>query len=307
MYNIPFSNLNKKTLVIVDANAFVYSSFYGCSEKLDIKGQDHRVLHGLLNVLVKLTYELDKIDYLFLIFDPDDGHLFRESQYPSYKRNRPPIDTDLIRQRNAAKIIFKERLGIPIVHYSGYEADDIIGSLAKIASKYYQVIIVSHDKDIAQLVDDNIFLLRSRHTKNQKGYVLMDESVVKKEFGVYPKQIPDWLALMGDSSDNLPGLENIGEKTAAKILSLYPSIEHLLSIAHCLDDKKLKEKILAARDNLLLVKKLATIVTDLPIAELVNEAIKYSNLVRNSPTYKEDLLRLEKYFNWKSYYKEMFL
>ncbi len=297
----------KETIVIVDANAFVHSSFHGYPIRLDAKGQDQRVLHGLLDSLVGLTYRLDRIDQLFMIFDPDDGSLFRESQYPAYKKNRPPTDPDLSRQRNAAKIIFKDKLGIPSIHYPGYEADDIIGSFAKIAVEHYQVVIVSPDKDIAQVVDDNIYLLRRWRTKTEKGYTLMNKEVVKEEFGVHAHQIPDWLALMGDVADNLPGLYKVGKKTAANILAQYPSIEHLLSIVNHLEDQKLKEKVLEAKDSLPLVKRLAQIVMDLPIAEHADEAIHYGNKIRNNPEYKNNILKMEKYFSWQPHYKELFL
>lgn len=298
---------DKQIMVIVDANAFVHSSFHGYSPKLDIKGQDHRIMHGLLDTLVGLTYQLDRIDQLFMIFDPEDGDLFRTAQYPSYKKNRPPNDPELKKQRDSAKFIFKEKLGIPSVHYPGYEADDIIGSLAKLVGSEYQVVIVSPDKDIAQLVDENIFMLRRWKTKTEKGYSLMNNQKIKEEFGVNSTQIPDWLALMGDTADNLPGIKNVGKKTASNILANYPSLEHLLSVVNHIEDEKLKNKILEVKDSLPLIKKLATIVTDLPISKSVEDAINYGNNVRNNKDYKQNILKLEKYFNWKVHYKELFL
>lgn len=307
MYKKSILNPDKETFVIVDANAFVHSSFHGYPERLDATGLDQKILHGLIDALIGLTYQLNRIDYLFLIFDPDDGSLFRTSQFPAYKKNRPPANPELTRQKNAAKLIFKEQLGIPMIHYAGYEADDIIGSLAKLVSKDSQVVIVSPDKDIAQLVDDNIFMLRKWRTKTEKGYVLMDKEMVKEEFGIYPNKIPDWLALMGDDADNLPGLYKVGKKTAADIVAKYISVEHLLSIAHHIDDEKLKDKVLAAKDTLPLIKSLATIVTDLPLAELTDEAIEYGNNIRNKSNYRDNILKLEKYFRWQSHYKEIFL
>jgi DNA polymerase-1 len=297
----------KETIVIVDANAFVHSSFHGYPIRLDAKGQDQRVLHGLLDSLVGLTYRLDRIDQLFMIFDPDDGSLFRTSQFPSYKKNRPPTDPDLVRQRNAAKIIFKDKIGLPSVHYSGYEADDIIGSMAKLVAPQCQVVIVSPDKDIAQCVDDDVFLLRRWRTKTEKGYTLMNKQTVKEEFGVHAHQIPDWLALMGDAADNLPGLNKVGKKTAADILSQYPTLEHLLSIVNHMDDLKLKEKVLEAKDSLPLIKSLATIVTDLPIAQHIDDAIDYGNQIRSHQNYRENILKLEKYFGWQPHHKELFV
>lgn len=300
-------NPNKETFVIVDANAFVHSSFHGYEPKLDIKGKDQRVMHGLLNALVDLSYRLERIDYLFFIFDPDDGSLFRKSQYPAYKQNRPPTDPDLVRQRQHAQIIFKEKLGIPMVTYPGYEADDIIGSLANIAKNEYQVVIVSPDKDLAQLVDDNVFLLRRWRSKTERGYTLLNKALVKDQFGIHPHQIPDWLALMGDAADNLPGLYKVGEKTAVNLLSQYPTLEHLLSIVHHLDDEKLKQKVLDAQSTLPLVKRLATIVIDLPLEEHTHEALHYAHTIRTHHQYKDNIFKLEKYFRWPEHYKGLFL
>lgn len=302
-------NLKEKVAVIVDANAFVHSSFHGYEPKLDIKGIDQKIIHGLMDTLVGLTYQIERIDEIFMIFDPPDGSLFRESQYPAYKKNRPPTDPELMRQRENAKIIFKDKIGLPSIHYPGYEADDIIGSMAHLLKNKYnsQVVIVSPDKDIAQLVDDGIFLLRKWKTKEQKGYTLLNKQKVKEEFGVHPHQIPDWLALMGDTADNLPGIYKVGKVTAANIINEYVSIEHLLSIIHHIEDEKLKEKILEAKDRVSLVKKLAKIVTDLPIEEQLELSLEYSKQVRERNDYNDTLIKMEKFFNWKPHYKELFI
>lgn len=302
-------NLEEKVAVIVDANAFVHSSFHGYEPKLDIKGVDQKIIHGLMDTLVGLTYQIERIDEIFMIFDPPDGSLFRESQYPAYKKNRPPTDPELMRQRENAKIIFKDKIGLPSIHYPGYEADDIIGSMAHLLKNKYnsQVVIVSPDKDIAQLVDDGIFLLRKWKTKEQKGYTLLNKQKVKEEFGVHPHQIPDWLALMGDTADNLPGIYKVGKVTAANIINEYVSIEHLLSIIHHIEDEKLKEKILEAKDRVSLVKKLAKIVTDLPIEEQLELSLEYSKQVRERNDYNDTLIKMEKFFNWKPHYKELFI
>ena len=204
----------KNIIVLLDANAFVHSSFHAYEEKLDIKGNDQRIIHGLMDTLVSLTFQFERIDEIFMIFDPDDSSLYRRSKYSAYKKNRPLVDPSLYQQRKNAEILFKEKLGIPIVTYPGYEADDIIGSVAQLFKNEHQVIIVSPDKDIAQLVDKNIFLLRKWRNKTEKGFILLDENGVKENFGVFPKQIPDLLALMGDDADNLPGVDKIGKKTA---------------------------------------------------------------------------------------------
>jgi DNA polymerase I len=303
------SEEKKETFVIVDANAFVHSSFHGYTPKYDAKGQDQRVLYGIMNTLVDLTYQFNQIDHLYIIFDPSDGSLYRKSIFPAYKANRPPTDPDLARQRDMARKVIADHLGLPSFSYPGYEADDIIGSLAKLVgnSSNYEVFIVSPDKDIAQLVDENIKMLRRFRSKTERGYKLLTIETVVEHFGVYPHQIPDWLALVGDVADNLPGLEDVGEKRAATILKQYPSVEHLLAICHQLDNMKLKEKIESNKDTITLVKKLATIVTDLPIEEKTHEAMIKSKSIRSHQEYNKKLLTLQKYFAWPDYYLEMFL
>ncbi len=293
--------------VIVDANSTVHTSFHGYEPKLDSKGNDQRILHGLMNSLVDLTYKLPRIDSIYMIFDPQDGALYRKSLFPDYKANRPPSDPMLVEQNKAAQKILKEYMGIPIFNYPGFEADDAIGTLAKMKAKTHQVIIVSPDKDLAQLVDDNIILMRKFRTKTTKGYEFLNKKDVKESFGVHPEQIPDWLALVGDVADNLPGLDKVGEKTAAKILSTYPSIEHLLAFIHEMEESNLKNKVIQARDTLPFVKKLAQVVTNLPIEDELRKAEELSIKIKTHQNYTQNLIKLEKFFNWPEYWKDMFI
>lgn len=297
---------DKQNFVILDANAFVHSSFHGYTEKLDAKGQDQKVLYGLMNALVDLTYQLPQIDFLYVVFDPVDGSLFRKSKYPAYKANRPPSDPELVRQREVAKKVLEDHVGIPCVSYPGYEADDIIGSLVKIAKDNYRVIIVSPDKDLAQLVSDDVVLLRKIRTKTEKGYRAVNMENVFNEFGVFPTQIPDWLALAGDSADNLPGLYKVGTKGACQILAQYKSIDHLLAYAHEIDDLNLKDKITTNKEQLLLVKDLATIVCDLPIEERAYKALEKADRLRTHENYVNKLDLMKKHYSWPEYFIEMF-
>lgn len=298
---------NKPVVAILDANAYVHTSFHAYEPRYDKKGKDQRVLHGLMDTLVGLTYSLERIDELFIVFDPIDGSLFRESLFPSYKKHRPPKDPDLLRQSQDAQHVLKNGFGLQLVTYPGHEADDIIGSIAKHTAKEYQTVVVSPDKDLAQLVNKNTFLLRKKKARGDKGYVLLDEDKVKESFGVPPSQIPDWLALMGDVSDGLPGLENVGEKTAVKILAQYPSIEHLLSIAHEIENDKLKLKVFGAKETLPLIKQLATVICDLPIIEQLDLVREESNKLRKSESFSKKIKLLEEYFNFAEHYKDLFL
>jgi DNA polymerase-1 len=301
------STKQKPNFVIVDANAFVHSSFHGYPPKPDSKGECQRVLHGILNTLVDLTYQLPTIDFLYVVFDPSDGSLYRKSMFPPYKANRPPTDPDLSRQRDVAKKVLEDHLGIPCVSYPGYEADDIIGSISELARHDYRVIIISPDKDLAQLVKDDVILLRKIRTKTEKGYRTVNSENIYQQFGVHAHQIPDWLALMGDTADNLPGLEKVGEKGACNILTKYPTLEHLLAIAHEIEDEKLKHKVLNNKEQLILVKKLATIVCDLPIETHVHKALEKADLIRSNEQYRKRLVTMRKHFSWPDHFLELFL
>lgn len=298
---------NKEIMVILDANAYVHSSFHGYTPKLDARGQDQRVLYGIMQALVDLTYQLPRIDALFVVFDPSDGSLFRKSVFPSYKANRPPSDPDLLRQRDEARAVLENHLGLACVAHPGYEADDTIGTLAYLAKDTYDVVIVSPDKDLAQLVQDNVFLLRRFRTKETKGYKLYNKDTVLEIFGVHPHQIPDWLALVGDVADNLPGLHKVGEKTACNILKKYPSIEHMLAVVHEMEDAKLKDKVMNAKDTLKLVKHLATIVCDLPVGERAELAMAKADEIRQHENYSKKLHKLYEHYSWPPHYLEMFL
>lgn len=296
-----------ETFVIIDANGFVHSSFNGYSPCLDKKGVDQKVLHGLMNTLVDLSYKIDKIDYLYMIFDPSDGSLFRKSVFPAYKANRPPTDPEMTKQKEVAIKILADHIGIPIVTHSGYEADDIIGSMVYSVKDNYNVIVVSPDKDLAQLVQENVTLMRRFRNKTERGYKMMNVDTVYENFGVYPHQIPDWLCLMGDAADNLPGLDKIGEKRAADILKSYVSLEHLLAIHHQLDNEKLKIQISEAKDILPIVKQLATIKCDLPLEDKIQASLEKAISIRSHPLYEKKLHLLRDYFNLSPYVLDMFI
>ena len=301
-----FNSIDREHFVIIDANSVVHSSFHAYEPIPDKKGNDQRVLHGLLNHLVDISYRLEKIDYLYLVFDPQDGSLYRKSLYPAYKENRPPTDPDLIRQKINSIKIFEDYLGVPIVSYSGFEADDIIGSMANLMRENYKVTIVSPDKDLMQLVAPYVRQMKKFKNKNGKGYDFLHEDTVYQNLGIYPKQIPDWLCLMGDTVDNLPGLDKVGEKTASNLLKQYVSLEHLLAISHQIENKKLQEKIINAKDTLPLVKKLATIKCDLPIQSHIENALDKAHQIRMHSDYKNKIKKLKDYFGWSDYHTELF-
>lgn len=296
----------RETLVIVDANAIVHSSFHGYKPKLDQKGQDQRVLYGLLNTLADLVDYFETVDYLFMVFDPPDSALYRKTIFPQYKANRPPTDPDLKRQRDVAQNVISNYLGLPTVSHPGYEADDIIGSMSDILAEDYDITIVSPDKDLAQLVKPNVRMLRKTKLDNRKFYKFLDEEKVKEDFGVYPNQIADWLALVGDAADNLPGLYRVGKTRAAEYLSLYRSIEDMFLIINDMEHKELKEQLLANKEKVELIRKLATVVRDLPVKDSCDNAIIKAQKIRKQEKYAAQLAYMQNYFSWPEYIKKMF-
>lgn len=300
-------DFSKETCVLIDANSWVHKCWHACPTKVDRNGFDQRVLHGMLAILNSLTNHLKRTDFLITVFDPPDGDLFRKSKFSGYKANRPPQEEDLKRQKRDAMHAFKNIYGLPDVTYSGYEADDIIGSLARMMSNEMQVIVVSPDKDLAQLVRKNIYLMRPYKEEGASKYQFMDELVVKEFFGVYPQQIPDYLALMGDTADNLPGLEKVGPKTAAKIINKYIGIDNMLRDPHQVEEKDWREKFLEASETIKMVRELATIVYDLPLNGELDKALSHSEKIRESRNYQQNLIRAEQFFDVNTYIKHLFL
>ena len=149
--------------------------------------------------------------------------------------------------------------------------------------------------------------MRRYKTKESRGYHFLDEEKVYQNFGVYPNQIPDWLCLMGDVADNLPGLHKVGEKTAANLLKKYLSLEHLLAIHHEIDDEKLKQKIKEAKDTLPIVKHLATIKCDLPLENRIQESLEKAHSIRTDKNYEKKLQLLKDYFDFPPHFLEIFL
>ncbi len=298
-------------VVLVDANAFVHKAFHGYMPMIDKAQKDQRVLYGLMQALYDVVKHIDNIDFLYFVFDPSDSSHYRKSVYHLYKENRPPNDPELSLQRTYAKNVLKNEVGLPLIEYSGYEADDAIGSLAQIYKKTHNVIIVSPDKDLFQLVDDSVIILRPSKKDNKKVYEFITKNGVDKYFGVAPHQIPDYLALVGDTSDNLPGIDRLGPKTASYLLKKYFSIEQMLSVID--DIAKIETEyasfITAIKNNsdtLKMVKSLATIKTDLILDKHINDCLNCANEIQNTLTYNAKLEILADHYNWKSHLISMF-
>ena len=195
-------------IVLVDGSSYLYRAFHAMPNLVNSKGQSTGAIYGIVNMLRRLIREHEATNFS-VIFDAP-GSTFRDELYPDYKANRPPMPPELRSQINIINELI-DALGLPILCISGVEADDVIGTLAvRAANAEMDVVIISGDKDLAQLVDEKITLV---DTMKDLTYTKLE---VEKKFGVSPNQIVDYLALVGDTSDNIPGIPGVGPKTASK-------------------------------------------------------------------------------------------
>ena len=254
---------NSKNLFLLDAYALIYRGYYAFikNPRINSKGTDTSAILGFMNSLFEII-RTQNPDYLAVAFDKG-GSLTRSEMFEEYKSNRDKTPEPIL----VAIPYIKKILGgmkIPILEKEGFEADDIIGTVAKDAEENnFKVYMVTPDKDFAQLVSNNIFLCKPARMGNSMEIWGVDE--VKDKFEVQsPDQVIDYLGMMGDSVDNIPGLPGVGDKTAKKFIKQYGSLENLLQNAHEVTGK-LGEKILENKELGVLSKKLAKIILDVPI------------------------------------------
>ena len=252
-----------KTLLLIDGTSYLYRAFHAMAPLSSPSGEPTGALFGVLNMLKRLPVDFPH-DYAACVFDAK-GPTFRNEMYPDYKATRPPMPDELRSQAAQIQDLVAQ-MGWPVLSVSGVEADDVIGSLAVQAeAQGCKVIISTGDKDMAQLVTPHIMCVNTMN-----GDVL-DEAGVKDKFGVRPDQIVDYLTLIGDKVDNVPGVDKVGPKTAVKWLEQYDSLDNVM--AHAADIKgKVGEHLQAALDHLPLSKQLITIKTDMDFSqELPNQ------------------------------------
>ncbi|MGB0375744.1 MAG: DNA polymerase I [Flavobacteriaceae bacterium] len=252
-----------KRLFLLDAYALIFRGYYAFikNPRINSKGMDTSAIMGFTNSLLDVI-KREKPDHLAVAFDKG-GSVSRTEMFEDYKANRDETPEAIsIAVPYIQQIL--EAMHIPVVVKEGFEADDIIGTLAKQAEKEgFQVFMVTPDKDFAQLVSENIFMYRPARMGN--GIEIWGIPEVQEKFEVErPEQVIDYLGMMGDAVDNIPGLPGVGDKTAKKFLKTYGSIEKLLENTHELKGK-MKEKIEANKALGLLSKELATIITDVPV------------------------------------------
>src|ERR1700722_7976835 len=248
--------MSARKLILVDGSGYLYRAFHALPPLSNSKGEPTGAVLGVLNMLNKMIKE-EAPDRIAVVFDAS-GRTFRDDLFDQYKAHRTPMPDDL-RSQVQPLLEVVAAMGLPLLRVPGVEADDVIGTLAKQgAESGYEVLISTGDKDMAQLVGPNVELL------NTMSNTRLDRIGVKAKFDVFPEQIVDYLALVGDTSDNIPGVTSVGPKTAAKWLNQYQTLDGL--IAHATDiTGKVGENLRNELPMLELSRKLATIDTTLAL------------------------------------------
>lgn len=252
--------MNKKS-ILIDGNSLVYRMFYGVREMSNSKGVPTNAIYGFVNVLVKIQNEY-KPDYLAVAFDLS-APTFRHKEYEDYKGGRDKMPEDLQVQMDLLKELLG-KMGIPMITKEGYEADDIIGTLSKQGeARETKTQIITGDKDSFQLVDDYVNVLYTA-TRSGTQFATVDDAYIMERYGVTPRELIDVKALMGDPSDNIPGVAGVGEKTAIKLIKEYHNIDTLYEHIDDLKGKQ-KEKLEAGKESAFASRFLGTICLDVPL------------------------------------------
>jgi len=279
----------KPPLILVDGSSYLFRAFHAMPPLENSKGQPTGAVYGVINMLRKLRDEYQP-ENMAVVFDAK-GKTFRNDMYPEYKANRPPMPDDL-RGQIAPLHELVEALGFPMIVIPGVEADDVIGTYAKQATEQkIEVLISTGDKDLAQLVNPHVTLI------NTMNNYLMDEAGVMAKFDVPPETIIDYLALMGDAADNIPGIPKVGPKTAAKWLKLYGTLDNLVEHADEIKGK-VGESLRENLSQLPLSKELTTIKCDVELEQQITElALK--------PTQPEKLKEIYTELEFKTWLSEL--
>ena len=271
-------------LVLIDGSSYLYRAFHALPDLTNSKGEPTGALHGVLTMINKLVREQSDA-HVIVVFDAP-GKTFRDDLYADYKANRPPMPDEL-RDQVSPLLDSVRLMGLPLLQVEGVEADDVIGTLCcEAGAQGLNVLVSTGDKDLAQLVNDRVTLVNTMHDS------VLDRDAVKTKFDVFPEQIIDYLALVGDVSDNIPGVPKVGAKTAAKWLNLYDSIDGIIEHADEITGKvgeSLRENI----DQLRLSQQLATIRLDVQLPAALDE-------LKPTPANIEDLREIYSRFELRT-------
>ena len=284
--------MSDKKLFLLDAYALIYRAYYALisNPMYNSAGFNTSTIFGFANTLEELLSK-EKPTHVAIAFDPPTP-TFRHELYPQYKATRKDTPEEIIKSTPRIKELI-EAYRIPIIQHNRFEADDVIGTIARLASeKGYNVYMMTPDKDYAQLVNDRVYMYKPARLGSAV-QVLDTQKVCEKYKIKYPKQVIEILALMGDKSDNIPGVKGIGEAGATKLISEFETVENILENINKVKGSN-KEKIIADRDNLLMSKELATICTNVPILFSEDDYIL-------KPPDTAKLIDLYKEFNFRTF------
>ena len=253
-----------KKLFLVDAMAHIYRAFFApMPQRLTGPGGVPTNVPFLFGNILRRLIKDYQPDYIGIVFDPP-GATFRDKLFEKYKAQRQPMPEEMRVQLPLVRRLC-EAMRLPMLEIKGYEADDVIGTMAVKAGKHnLEVLIVSNDKDMMQLVGKSVRTLRTG-SGGAKGDIIVDEKKVEELLGVPPEKVVDYMALLGDTIDNIPGAKGIGEKGAAELIRKYGSVESALDHAAEVSNKRYREALQQQREQVLMSKQLATIATDAPI------------------------------------------
>jgi DNA polymerase-1 len=264
----------KKKILVIDTFNFLHRAYHALPKTLtDSKGNPTNAVYGVTSMLISVFNQL-KPDYVLAAMDSREP-TFRVEDFTGYKAHRKPMDDDLSTQIPKVMEIFKA-FGVPQVTVNGYEADDVIGTVAEKFESEVDVIIVSNDRDLWQLVNESVKVMVP--TKGN-GVEWIGPDEVEKRMGFKPDQLIDYKALRGDPSDNIPGVHGVGDITAKKLLAKYKTLEEIYKKIDTVTPDSLKEKLANNAEEAVMSKHLATIVTDVPM-EITLEECRYSDFNR---------------------------
>lgn len=290
--------MTPKNLYIIDGHSQLFKAYYAIKRLSNSRGLPTNAIYGFVQMLNKLLREQNP-EYLVVVFDAP-GPTFRDQLYKEYKANRPPAPPDLNVQMPWVKKILSA-MGIMQLEIPGVEADDIIGVLAQQAANAgIETIIVSADKDLFQLINDKVRVLRQQHDE----FKLYTPEEVIAEMGVPPEKITDLLGLVGDPTDNIPGVPQIGPKTAAKILAHFSSVEELYENLDKVDNQKWRELLLKHKEDALISKKLATIRKDIPLEQILGQSEFTLEQFRRSAEPHPELIEIYRELEFQSLLKQ---
>jgi DNA polymerase-1 len=276
-----------KRLVLIDGNSLLYRGFFAMRALTTSAGQPTNAVFSFTMMLLTLLNE-QKPDVIISAWDTSSTPTFRHTEYKEYKGTRSATPTELVQQGPLARELV-QTFNIPMIEAPGFEADDIIGTLAKRGRELgYDVLIVTGDLDALQLVEPGVQVMTN--VKGVTDTTLYDEAAVKNRYGLRPDQLADYRALKGDTSDNIPGVPGVGEKTASQLLQQYETVENLVQHIEEIKQAKLKASLEAGKDQMDLSKRLATIIRDVPLEGVNLPAPK------DAPPYAPDYAKVRELF-----------